>query len=170
MASPIQAMAAAALREVEIGPLRWRIRKINSRLLNEAQRQGLTMLPHTPEALAALSEVITARAEERAPTPEAQASLASALLQRLQSAKPEELAAAAMERGQVVAAGVVAVALGDEWQDTRIVLNGTPTDAEAGILHIDDLPPGVDERLYAEIMAHTNDGEGAAQRIAAFRA
>lgn len=186
--NPIEAIAAAAQTEIEIAPLRFRIRRVNSALLQRAGRTGLAMIPHTPEALEAFGEMVKAAGEKRAPDPEAEKALARAIAEQIANATPETWEAEAADRAAVIAAGVLAVAVTHDegtdaegrptwvkregapvWGDVRILTNGVAPNPAAGELHVDQLPPGVERRLADEIVRHTNDGTGAAKRIAAFR-
>lgn len=185
----IDAIAASSTTEVNIGPMRFRIRRVNTALLLRAGRSGLAMIPHSPEALEALAEIVQASAESRAPTADVGRKFAEAVAKQAEEAKTrtaEQIEADVADRAAVVAAGVLACAIANaedpadpekwtpiegepEWEDVRVVINGVPPNRAAGEIHIDQLPNGTADALYDAILRHTNDGMGAAKRIATFR-
>lgn len=138
--SAIDALKAIATSEVEVGGVRWRIRKINTRLQVQAGQAMLALVPVATEGDAPPPSRLTERA----------------------------IAEMAAHQQTVVAAGVTAASLdGAEWEDVEILTNGAV--AGPGQLHVDQLPPMAEAALFTAIMDLSTDGGKAASRLATFR-
>ena len=68
-----------------------------------------------------------------------------------------------------VAAGVMAVSAGGEWEDVTIVMDKDKEDPDGGRLWGGSLPAGTMEILFASVMELSTDGEEASLRLQSFR-
>ena len=140
MAGIIHALASSATLEIEVPPypLRWRIRKITTADVASA---GAGML-------LALRDDVKAIEGGAAPTD-------SQVLKGL------------MFQTAIVAAGLVAIFNGETWEAVKVSTTA-PSDPETGRLAVADIPPGVVDALFPEILKLSTDGGAAAERLAAF--
>jgi hypothetical protein len=168
--SVLGAIEAAALGECEHAGIRWRVRRVNSRLVSDVRLRLLRMqVPTEAEQLQEeAARSITDEGERKA----ALARLATArLLARVDDpatvARSRELDAA------MLAAGVVACWDDDTggWLPVRLVADGEAIDREAvpPRVPMDVLPAGTDTALVRAIWSLSTDGEAAAERVRSFR-
>ena len=143
----LHAIENSTTDEVEAAGLIWKVRRICSADLAKVGFAALAMA--TPE-MAAGDDVEMEDVMHRI-TPKQASDLAS-----LQEA--------------TVAAGCYAVGDGEgNWDDLKLVIDSTRQDADAGVLWVGGLPPGVVDSLFARIMSLSTDSEEAAKRLASFR-
>ena len=90
----------------------------------------------------------------------------AAIMKRL---TPEAAGKMAMLQEATVAAGVMAVSAGDDFEDVTLVMEKDKEDPDGGRLWVGSLPAGTMEILFAEVMELSTDGEGASQRLKSFR-
>ena len=90
----------------------------------------------------------------------------AAIMKRL---TPEAAGKMAMLQEATVAAGVMAVSAGDDFEDVTLVMEKDKEDPDSGRLWGGSLPAGTMEILFAEVMELSTDGEGASQRLKSFR-
>ena len=90
----------------------------------------------------------------------------AAIMKRL---TPEAAGKMAMLQEATVAAGVMAVSAGDDFEDVTLVMEKDKEDPDGGRLWGGSLPAGTMEILFAEVMELSTDGEGASQRLKSFR-
>ena len=91
---------------------------------------------------------------------------AAAIMKRL---TPEAAGKMAMLQEAPVAAGVMSVSAGDDFEDVTLVMEKDKEDPDSGRLWVGSLPAGTMEILFAEEMELSTDGEGASQRLKSFR-
>ena len=90
----------------------------------------------------------------------------AAIMKRL---TPEAAGKMAMLQEATVAAGVMSVSAGDDFEDVTLVMEKDKEDPDSGRLWVGSLPAGTMEILFAEVMELSTDGEGASQRLKSFR-
>ena len=90
----------------------------------------------------------------------------AAIMKRL---TPEAAGKMAMLQEATVAAGVMSVSAGDDFEDVTLVMEKDKEDPDGGRLWVGSLPAGTMEILFAEVMELSTDGEGASQRLKSFR-
>ena len=90
----------------------------------------------------------------------------AAIMKRL---TPEAAGKMAMLHEATVAAGVMSVSAGDDFEDVTLVMEKDKEDPDSGRLWVGSLPAGTMEILFAEVMELSTDGEGASQRLKSFR-
>ena len=90
----------------------------------------------------------------------------AAIMKRL---PPEAAGKMAMLQEATVAAGVMSVSAGDDFEDVTLVMEKDKEDPDSGRLWVGSLPAGTMEILFAEVMELSTDGEGASQRLKSFR-
>ena len=152
----IGAIAAAAVGTVTIDGLEFQIRRVRSAYLAVAgSAQLLAML--SSQDMATVQEVSVSEAQQL-------------LLDRFKSLSDVQLTKMSNSQDAMVCAGVVAIrATGsDEWEAVTIS-SSKPTNDEAGILSVRELPDGHRKRLSEEIMAHSTDQGGLQQSLDNFR-
>ena len=89
-----------------------------------------------------------------------------ALIKRL---TPENAGKMAMLQEATVAAGVMAVSAGGEWEDVTIVMDKDKEDPDGGRLWVGSLPAGTMEILFSSVMELSTDGEEASLILKSFR-
>jgi hypothetical protein len=143
-------IAAASRKEIESpagSGLYWRVQRVNSGDLLKSRFAGLRMVaPASNEH----------DHEEAA--------------RKVLRASDRDLETAANSTSAVVCAGVTHARFPDgEWEPIRITSVLAERDHENGVLHLQDLPGGVDTDLYQAIVACHGDAKEAAERLATFR-
>ena len=90
----------------------------------------------------------------------------AAIMKRL---TPEAAGKMAMLQEATVAAGVMSVSAGDDFEDVTLVMEKDKEDPDSGRLWVGSLPACTMDILFAEVMELSTDGEGASQRLKSFR-
>ncbi len=150
MAGILHALATAAVKQVTLGGVEWRLRRVSSADLARAQAGALALLPVDP-----------------APT---KGKAKKSQQKGVQGLSPEALASTAKMAEAMACASVThARAPGAEWEALTLVMDRDKADPDKGRLWVGDLTMSVRQGLFTEAMAHsTEDGE-AVERLQSFR-
>lgn len=142
MAGVLHALATAAVREVVLGGVEWRLRRVSSADLARAQAGALALLPVDPSPK---------KKGRKAETPEE-------LMRRM---PPESIAQQARMSDAMACASVTHVrGQGDDWEPVALIMDRDKADPEQARLWIGDLTMSTRSGLWREAMAHsTQDGE-----------
>ncbi len=157
--SIVQLIQKAATKEVELGGMHWRIKRVRSR---DCLRAGLATMVHlAPEDLANIDPESESDVAEVTKT----WSSKIAAMTDVQAAKLSDSLDA------LVCAGVVAVSSDNvNWEDIRFTLNDREVDIDKAILSVDSLPWTLRQQLATEVQGHSREGmEDAERAIATFR-
>tara|TARA_R100001443_G_scaffold114584_1_gene130806 strand:- start:762 stop:1289 length:528 start_codon:yes stop_codon:yes gene_type:complete len=149
MSEILKAVAAASVKEVDAGGLHWRIKTVSSADLARVGFAWLAMA--TPDG----------NGED--------ADDDGDMAKMLSRMKSEQMVELAKLKDAMIAAGLIAIGHGDEWDDVKITLRQSEEDADNGVLWVGSLPADVDNFLFTEIMSLSTDGGAAADRLAGFR-
>ena len=140
----LHAIQNASIKEVELdNGLTFRIKKICSAAIAKA---GVAVMAMASPDMEQMDE--------------------AAIMKRL---TPEAAGKMAMLQEATVAAGVMSVSAGDDFEDVTLVMEKDKEDPDSGRLWVGSLPAGTMEILFAEVMELSTDGEGASQRLKSFR-
>jgi len=165
----LEAMAAAAVAEVEAGGFTWKIRKVTTMDMLGA---GKAIVAAIPAVAAQAAEEITRAGIKPSESPTAEQIKAAekaadaAIAKAIMDLPEAQIRSLTDNQNLVVAAGTTAVKEDEGWRQVRIVVTGE-SDPEANVLRVADLPPGVVPVLFDEITKLTQ-GKEAVARIATF--
>lgn len=140
----LSAVTTCATSDIEAAGLLWRCRRIRSSELYEVGAGMLAIVPGgDPSALASNPATVTPNAARQ--------------LGEMQES--------------IVCAGLIAGSAdgGVEWGILKIVPRPEQADAKTRRVYVGDLPSGVVDACFHEIMKLTTDGGAAAERLASFR-
>jgi hypothetical protein len=145
--SIIQALADAASAEVAVGPLIWKVRRVEPK----------DMMRHGVPGVLILQEIMTpARPGAKAPNTDPR---------KMSKGQREKALKAQTEFGAMVCAGITHVReKGGPWEEVSVVMAGPSTDTR---LWVNDLPPGTVNALYPQIFL-LSAPEESAKRLRSF--
>ena len=157
--SIVQLIQKAATKEVELGGMHWRIKRVRSR---DCLRAGLATMVHlAPEDLADINP----ENKEDLESVSKSWSAKIAAMSDVQAAKLSD------SLDGLVCAGVTAVSADSvNWEEIRFTLNDREVDIDKSILSVDSLPWTLRQQLATEVQSPSREGmEDAEQAIATFR-
>lgn len=128
--SVIQAIVDSASAEVIVGPLTWRVRRVEPK----------DMLRHGVPGVLILQEIIKPGSDGKAPTRDPR---------KMSKGQREKMIKVQTELNAMVCAGITHVRQdGEEWSPVAVSMNGPSTD---DVLWVNDLPPGTVEAIYPAV-------------------
>ncbi|QDP52992.1 MAG: hypothetical protein Unbinned4118contig1001_26 [Prokaryotic dsDNA virus sp.] len=154
MGQLLAAIENSAIKEIHIGPMIWRLKKICSADLAEVGHAALAMSQGLEGASGSSDDM----------TPEQ--------VQKLMSSQSaEKLKTMARLKDAVVAAGLIAVGNPDtnEFENVKVVLDSDKSDAENGVMWVGSIPNNIADELFTECLSLATDGGAAVERLQAFR-
>ena len=166
MARFLQVLEDTSTKEVTVGALSFRIRRIRSSDLAEAGVAGVVAFG--TDALLALAKAHRAGEAKDA---DADALSEAAAIEAMRSVDPRKFKKATEFKEHIVCAGVTAIgdAKAGEWDDVRIVMDPKRSDPDAGVLSVDRLPTGCIGELADQITKLSGDDGEVAELVAGFR-
>ena len=159
MGGILQAIEGCAVNTIEVGDMKWRVRKICSGDLARVGHAALAVAqglenPNAPANGEAVEEV----SEED-------------VMSKIASAPVKQLETMAMLKDSVVAAGLIAVGdpETDEWENVTVHLQAERSDARNGHIWVGSIPATVADAIFTEVMSLSTDGGRSLERLRSFR-
>ena len=156
MGQILAAIENSAIREIEIGPMVWRIKKICS--------ADLAAVGH---AALAMSQGMEGASKSKKADPKD----ASDVEKLIATQSAESLKTMAKLKDAIVAAGLIAVGnpSTNEFENVKCVLESEKSNAKKGTLWVGSIPNQIADELFSEILDLSTDGGAAVDRLRAFR-
>jgi hypothetical protein len=167
--SALDQLEEGAHLEVQLGKLRFRLRRVTSAVMRDSRTLLLAIATPSTE------DIVAEAAVAELPEDERPAKLAQIRRDRLTRnlQDPERMGRAQEVQAAVVRASVVAVANGDGggWEPVQIVPSSEPMDRTSSPPRLPEhyLPQDMLDALYVAAWGHSTGSGGDAARLASFR-
>ncbi|QDP65646.1 MAG: hypothetical protein GOVbin1454_40 [Prokaryotic dsDNA virus sp.] len=160
MGQLLAAIENSAIKEIDIGPMRWRIKKICS--------ADLASVGH---AALAMSQGLEGRKTKRRSKKGSEENDESAIQDLIANSSAEKLKTMAGLKDAIVAAGLIAVINPDTGavEKVKCTLKSEHSDAQNGVIWVGAIPNHIADQLFSEILDLSTDGGAAVDRLRAFR-